>query len=96
MLVGATAGDNILRVCRVRDGQAYCLVYIEAYEGRGWWIREGIVDTRGQSIFMRSCYHLQENKVSSLVFVYSSVPSNITKVYSLVPKLRKIFGTDET
>jgi hypothetical protein len=38
---------------------------------------------------------LQENMISSSVFVYSLVPRNITKVYSPVLNPRKILGTDE-
>jgi hypothetical protein len=38
---------------------------------------------------------LQENRVHSLVILYSSVPRNITELYSSVPKLRNIRGTDE-
>jgi hypothetical protein len=39
--------------------------------------------------------HTTENRVSSSIFLYSSVPRNITEIYSSVPKLRKVPVTDE-
>jgi hypothetical protein len=40
-------------------------------------------------------FALRKNRVSYSILLYSSVSRNITKLYSLVPKLRKIPVTDE-